>query len=273
MAAKQILFAQEVRAEMLKGIDILADAVKETLGPKGRNVLIEKSWGAPTVTKDGVTVAKWIDLENKFQDLGAKMVREVATKTSDTAGDGTTTATVLAQAIYREGLKAVSAGMDPMDLKRGIDRATAEAVEALEGAARPCEDTQSIVQVGTISANADEAIGQILADAMEAIIAAIYLDGGYQAAYAMIEHHFADLFDAVDTGAQYLDHKSELQEVVQFQQMPTPEYQIVGESGPDHDKTFSVQVKIGDLRAWGHGKSKKAAEQDAARNVLNQLTP
>ena len=170
MAAKEILFSQEVRAEMLKGVNILADAVKETLGPRGRNVLIEKSWGgAPTVTKDGVTVAKWIDLENKFQDLGAKMVREVATKTSDTAGDGTTTATVLAQAIYREGLKAVAAGMDPMDLKRGIDRAAAAAVEELEKLAQPCEDKQAIFQVGAISANADESVGEIIAEAMEKV--------------------------------------------------------------------------------------------------------
>src|SRR5690606_29799794 len=128
MAAKQLVFAQQAREEMLKGVNVLANAVKETLGPKGRNVLIEKSWGAPTVTKDGVTVAKEIQLEQKFQNIGAQMVKEVASKTSDTAGDGTTTATVLAQAIFREGLKAASAGMDPMDLKRGIDKAAAAAV-------------------------------------------------------------------------------------------------------------------------------------------------
>jgi len=169
MAAKQLVFAQQAREEMLKGVNILANAVKETLGPKGRNVLIEKSWGAPTVTKDGVTVAKEIQLENKFQNIGAQMVKEVASKTSDTAGDGTTTATVLAQAIFREGLKAASAGMDPMDLKRGIDKAAAVAVEELKKLSRPCTDRKSIAQVGTISANADEAIGNIIAEAMDKV--------------------------------------------------------------------------------------------------------
>ncbi|MFO7287674.1 MAG: chaperonin GroEL [Gammaproteobacteria bacterium] len=169
MAAKQLVFAQQAREEMLKGVNILANAVKETLGPKGRNVLIEKSWGAPTVTKDGVTVAKEIQLENKFQNLGAQMVKEVASKTSDTAGDGTTTATVLAQAIFREGLKAASAGMDPMDLKRGIDKACAVAVEELKKLSRPCTDRKSIAQVGTISANSDEAIGNIIAEAMDKV--------------------------------------------------------------------------------------------------------
>src|SRR5690554_3484542 len=169
MAAKQLVFAQQAREEMLKGVNILANAVKETLGPKGRNVLIEKSWGAPTVTKDGVTVAKEIQLEDKFQNLGAQMVKEVASKTSDTAGDGTTTATVLAQAIFREGLKAASAGMDPMDLKRGIDKAAAAAVAELKKLSQPCTDRKSIAQVGTISANADEDIGNIIADAMDKV--------------------------------------------------------------------------------------------------------
>ena len=169
MAAKQLVFAQHAREEMLKGVNILANAVKETLGPKGRNVLIEKSWGAPTVTKDGVTVAKEIQLEDKFQNIGAQMVKEVASKTSDTAGDGTTTATVLAQAIFREGLKAASAGMDPMDVKRGIDKAAAAAVEELKKLSTPCEDPKAIAQVGTISANADESIGTIIADAMDKV--------------------------------------------------------------------------------------------------------
>ena len=169
MAAKQLVFAQQAREEMLKGVNILANAVKETLGPKGRNVLIEKSWGAPTVTKDGVTVAKEIQLEEKFQNLGAQMVKEVASKTSDTAGDGTTTATVLAQAIFREGLKAASAGMDPMDLKRGIDKAAAAAVAELKKLSTPCTDRKSIAQVGTISANSDEAIGNIIAEAMDKV--------------------------------------------------------------------------------------------------------
>ncbi len=169
MAAKQLLFAQDAQSELLKGVNLLANAVRETLGPKGRNVLLEKSWGAPTVTKDGVTVAKEIELADKFQNIGAQMVKEVATKTSDAAGDGTTTATVLAQAIFREGLKAVAAGMDPMDLKRGIEKGTAAAVEELKQLSKPCEDSEAIAQVGTISANADEEIGKIIADAMEKV--------------------------------------------------------------------------------------------------------
>jgi chaperonin GroEL len=166
MAAKQLMFSQQARAEMLKGVNVLANAVKETLGPKGRNVLIEKSFGAPVVTKDGVTVAKEITLENKIQNIGAQMVKEVASKTSDTAGDGTTTATVLAQAIFREGLKAVESGMDPMDLKRGIEKGAAVAVEELKKLSKPCKDATAIAQVGTISANADESVGRIIADAM-----------------------------------------------------------------------------------------------------------
>ena len=169
MAAKQLLFAQDAQSELLKGVNLLANAVRETLGPKGRNVLLEKSWGAPTVTKDGVTVAKEIELADKFQNIGAQMVKEVATKTSDVAGDGTTTATVLAQAIFREGLKAVAAGMDPMDLKRGIEKGTAAAVEELKQLSKPCEDSEAIAQVGTISANSDEAICKIIADAMEKV--------------------------------------------------------------------------------------------------------
>ena len=169
MTVKQLLFAQRARAEMLKGVDVLADAVRETLGPRGRNVLIEKSWGAPAVTKDGVTVAKEITLENKFQNIGAQMVKEVASHTSDTAGDGTTTATVLAQAIFREGLKAVSAGLDPMDLKRGIEKAAAAAVAGLKAISVPCKDTKAIAQVGAISANGDESVGKIIAEAMEAV--------------------------------------------------------------------------------------------------------
>jgi len=169
MAFKQLLFAHQARAEMLKGVNLLAHAVRETLGPKGRNVLIDKSWGAPVVTKDGVTVAKEITLDDEFQNIGAQMVKEVASRTSDMAGDGTTTATVLAQAIFREGLKSVAAGMDPMDLKRGMDRAAVAAVVGLEQISMPCKDTKAIAQVGTISANSDESVGRILAKAMEAV--------------------------------------------------------------------------------------------------------
>ncbi|NCC38487.1 MAG: molecular chaperone GroEL, partial [Gammaproteobacteria bacterium] len=169
MPAKQISFSESARARMLHGVDILANAVKVTLGPKGRNVVIEKSWGAPTVTKDGVSVAKAIELKDKLENMGAQMVKEVASKTSDVAGDGTTTATVLAQAMVREGLKAVAAGMNPMDIKRGIDAAVAASVTELKTLSRPCSTNKEIAQVGTISANSDDSIGQIIAEAMEKV--------------------------------------------------------------------------------------------------------
>ncbi len=169
MAAKIVKFGDEARQGMLAGVNILADAVKTTLGPKGRNVVLDKSFGAPTVTKDGVSVAKEIELKDKFENMGAQMVKEVASKASDDAGDGTTTATVLAQAIVNEGLKSVAAGMNPMDLKRGIDKATAAAVEHIKSLATPCTDSKAIAQVGTISANSDSAIGNIIAEAMEKV--------------------------------------------------------------------------------------------------------
>jgi len=169
MSAKEVKFGEDARSRMLKGVNVLANAVKVTLGPKGRNVVLDKSFGAPTVTKDGVSVAKEIELEDKFENMGAQMVKEVASKTSDIAGDGTTTATVLAQAILKEGLKAVAAGMNPMDLKRGIDKAVIEAVEALKAQSTPCTDNSAIAQVGTISANSDEEIGKIIAEAMEKV--------------------------------------------------------------------------------------------------------
>lgn len=166
MAAKQVLFSDEARAKMLDGVNVLANAVKVTLGPKGRNVVLDKSFGAPTITKDGVSVAKEIELEDKFENMGAQIVKEVASKTADVAGDGTTTATVLAQALLTEGLKAVAAGMNPMDLKRGIDKATAKLVEELKALSKPCSDPKSIEQVGTISANSDATVGKLIADAM-----------------------------------------------------------------------------------------------------------
>ena len=169
MTAKQLLFAQEARAEILKGVNVLADAVRETLGPRGRNVLIDRAGGTPTVTKDGVTVAQEIECGNPFQNIGAQMAKEVASQTSENAGDGTTTATVLAQAIFREGMKAVSAGMDPMDLKRGIDKGAAAAIERLRAISVKCKDTKAIAQVGMISANGDESVGGIIAEAMEAV--------------------------------------------------------------------------------------------------------
>ncbi len=169
MAAKEVKFGDDARKRMLKGVNILADAVKATLGPKGRNVVLEKSFGAPTITKDGVSVAKEIELKDKFENMGAQMVKEVSSQTNDVAGDGTTTATVLAQAMIREGMKAVAAGMNPMDLKRGMDKAVASAVETLKSMSVPCSDTKAIAQVGTISANSDESIGQIIAEAMERV--------------------------------------------------------------------------------------------------------
>ncbi len=166
MAAKEVKFGNNARQKMMVGINVLADAVRITLGPKGRNVVLDKSFGAPTVTKDGVSVAKEIELEDNFENMGAQMVKEVASHTSDVAGDGTTTATVLAQAIFREGLKAVSAGFNPMDLKRGIDKATRAVVEKLESISEPCTDNKAIAQVGTISANSDFSVGEIIAEAM-----------------------------------------------------------------------------------------------------------
>jgi chaperonin GroEL len=169
MSAKEVVFGEAARARKLRGVNILADAVKITLGPKGRNVVLDKSFGAPTVTKDGVSVAKEIELKDKFENMGAQMVKEVASKTSDVAGDGTTTATVLAQALLREGLKSVAAGMNPMDLKRGIDRAVSATVEELKNISKPCSDHKEIAQVGTVSANADEDVGNIIAEAMEKV--------------------------------------------------------------------------------------------------------
>ncbi|MFT5742722.1 MAG: chaperonin GroEL [Paracoccaceae bacterium] len=169
MAAKDVKFGTDARNRMLRGVNILADAVKVTLGPKGRNVVIDKSFGAPRITKDGVTVAKEIELEDKFENMGAQMVKEVASRTNDEAGDGTTTATVLAQAIVREGMKSVAAGMNPMDLKRGIDLATLRVVEAIKAAARPVSDSAEVAQVGTISANGEADIGQQIADAMQKV--------------------------------------------------------------------------------------------------------
>ena len=169
MAAKDIIFDEKARTRVMAGVNTLANAVKVTLGPRGRNVVIEKSWGAPTVTKDGVTVAKEIELENKFENMGAQMVKEVACKTSDNAGDGTTTATVLAQAIYHEGSKLVAAGHNPMELKRGIDAAVEAIVEALKKQSTPTKGKDDIAQVGTISANGDTEIGNIIAEAMEKV--------------------------------------------------------------------------------------------------------
>ncbi|NGO00061.1 chaperonin GroEL [Grimontia kaedaensis] len=169
MAAKDVKFGNDARTKMLEGVNVLANAVKVTLGPKGRNVVLDKSFGAPTITKDGVSVAREIELEDKFQNMGAQMVKEVASKANDAAGDGTTTATVLAQAIVAEGLKAVAAGMNPMDLKRGIDKAVAAAVEQLKELSVECNDTKAIAQVGTISANSDETVGNIIAEAMEKV--------------------------------------------------------------------------------------------------------
>ena len=169
MAAKDVRFGDDVRQKMVKGVNTLANAVKVTMGPKGKNVVLERSFGAPTITKDGVSVAKEIELEEKFENMGAQMVKEVASKTSDSAGDGTTTATVLAQAIIREGMKSVAAGMNPMDLKRGVDKAVEGAVAELHKLSKPCNTSKEIAQVGSISANSDTSVGQIIADAMDKV--------------------------------------------------------------------------------------------------------
>jgi chaperonin GroEL len=169
MAAKEIKFSEEARSKVLRGVNLLADTVTVTLGPKGRNVVLEKSWGAPMITKDGVTVAKELQLEDKFENMGAQMVKEVASKTSDVAGDGTTTATVLSRSIFSEGIKMVVAGHDPMNIKRGIDKAVEKVVEELKAQSKSTRDRAEIAQVGTISANNDKTIGNILAEAMDKV--------------------------------------------------------------------------------------------------------
>ena len=169
MAAKEVQFGTEVRQKMVNGVNMLANAVKVTLGPKGRNVVLDRSFGGPHITKDGVTVAKEIELKDKFENMGAQMVKEVASKTNDVAGDGTTTATVLAQSIVAEGMKYVTAGMNPTDLKRGIDKAVAALVDELKNIAKPCDTSKEIAQVGSISANSDEQVGAIIAEAMEKV--------------------------------------------------------------------------------------------------------
>jgi len=169
MAAKDVRFGDEVRQKMVNGVNVLANAVRVTLGPKGRNVVLERSFGAPTITKDGVSVAKEVELQDKFENMGAQMVKEVASKTNDIAGDGTTTATVLAQAIIREGMKSVASGMNPMDIKRGIDKAVEAATEELQTQSKPCTTSKEIAQVGSISANSDSSVGDIIAEAMEKV--------------------------------------------------------------------------------------------------------
>ena len=169
MPAKEILYDANAREKIARGVNTLADAVKVTLGPRGRNVVLEKKWGAPTITKDGVTVAKEIEMEDIFENMGAQMVKEVASKTSDQAGDGTTTATILAQAIFREGAKLVTAGINPMELKKGIDRGVELIVEELEKISKPVKDKQEITQVGTVSANNDAEIGTLISDAMDKV--------------------------------------------------------------------------------------------------------
>src|SRR6202521_3620866 len=169
MAAKEVRFSTDARDKMLRGVEVLANAVRVTLGPKGRNVVLDKSFGAPRITKDGVTVAKEIELGDKFENMGAQMVREVASRTSDTAGDGTTTATVLAQAIVREGAKSVAAGMNPMDLKRGVDLAVTAVVKDIEKRARKVSSSSEVAQVGTVSANGDASIGKMIAGAMQRV--------------------------------------------------------------------------------------------------------
>src|SRR6059036_3003235 len=227
MAGKLVLFSADARAKVLRGVNILADAVTVTLGPRGRNVVLEKSWGAPTVTKDGVTVAKEIELEDKFENMGAQMVKEVVSKTSDVAGDGTTTATVLARAIFTEGAKMVAAGHDPMNLKRGIERAVKKIVEELKSLSKPTKDPKEIAQVGTISANNDATIGSIIAEAMEKVgkegvitveeaksldtqlevVEGMQFDRGYLSAYFVTD---VDRMEAVLEDANILIHEKKI---------------------------------------------------------------
>ena len=219
MAAKEVKFSDEARGRMVRGVNILANAVKVTLGPKGRNAVLEKSFGSPTVTKDGVSVAKEIELQDKFENMGAQMVKEVASQTSDEAGDGTTTATVLAQAILREGLKSVAAGMNPMDLKRGIDKASAAIVAELKNLSKPCEDEKAIAQVGSISANSDTEIGQIISDAMQKVgkegVITVEEGSGLENELEVVEgmqfdRGYLSPYFITDGGSQQVEHENPL---------------------------------------------------------------
>ncbi|MEI4486044.1 chaperonin GroEL [Frigidibacter sp. MR17.14] len=293
MAAKDVKFDTDARNRMLRGVNILADAVKVTLGPKGRNVVIEKSFGAPRITKDGVSVAKEIELEDKFENMGAQMVKEVASRTNDEAGDGTTTATVLAQAIIREGLKAVAAGMNPMDLKRGIDLATAKVVGEIKAAARPVANSDEVAQVGTISANSEASIGRQIADAMQKVgnegvitveenkgmetevdvVEGMQFDRGYLSPYFVTnpEKMVADLEDAV-----ILLHEKKLsslqpmvpllESVIQSQK---PLLIIAEDVEGEALATLVVNklrggLKIAAVKAPGFGDRRKAMLQDIA---------
>jgi chaperonin GroEL len=291
--AKDVKFDTDARNAMLRGVNVLADAVKVTLGPKGRNVVLDKSFGAPRITKDGVSVAKEIELEDKFENMGAQMVKEVASRTNDEAGDGTTTATVLAQAIIKEGMKSVAAGMNPMDLKRGIDLATAKAVEAIKAAARPVNDSAEVAQVGTISANGESDIGQQIADAMQKVgnegvitveenkgletetdvVEGMQFDRGYLSPYFVTnpEKMVAELEDAV-----VLLHEkklSSLQPMVPLLEAVIPSQKpllIIAEDGEGEAlATLGVNklrggLKIAAVKAPGFGDRRKAMLQDIA---------
>src|SRR6201992_552636 len=293
MAAKDIQFSEGARARILTGVNTLADAVKVTLGPKGRNVVIEKSWGAPTVTKDGVTVAKEIELENKFENMGAQMVKEVASKTSDNAGDGTTTATVLAQSIYREGSKLVAAGHNPMELKRGIDTAVSSLIEALKKLSTPTKGKEDIAQVGTISANGDTEIGNMIAEAMKKagkegvitveeaktmnseldVVEGMQFDRGYLSAYFVTD---TERMEAVMNDAYILIHEKKISNMKEL--LPVLE-QVAKQGKPlviiaedvDGEALATLVVnklrgtlQIAAVKAPGFGDRRKAMLQDIA---------
>ncbi|MFT3696556.1 MAG: chaperonin GroEL [Kofleriaceae bacterium] len=293
MAAKEIVFSSAARAEIAKGLNLLANAVKVTLGPRGRNVVIEKSWGSPTVTKDGVTVAKEVEVENKFQNMGAQMVKEVASKTSDVAGDGTTTATVLAQAIYNEGAKLVAAGLNPMDLKRGIDASVAAIIEEVKKMSTPTKGKEDIAQVGTISANGDTEIGEMIAEAMKKVgkegvitveeaktmnseldvVEGMQFDRGYLSAYFVTD---SERMEAVMNDAYILIHEKKISNMKEL--LPVLE-QVAKQGKPlviiaeDVDGEALATLVVNKLRgtlnvaavkAPGFGDRRKAMLQDIA---------
>src|SRR5499426_1350571 len=293
MAAKEIIFSSNARSEIAKGLNTLANAVKVTLGPRGRNVVIEKSWGSPTVTKDGVTVAKEVEIENKFQNMGAQMVKEVASKTSDVAGDGTTTATVLAQAIYNEGAKLVAAGLNPMDLKRGIEAATQSVVAQIKSMSTPTKGKEDIAQVGTISANGDTEIGEMIAEAMKKVgkegvitveeaktltseldvVEGMQFDRGYISAYFVTD---TERMEAVLNDAYVLIHEKKISNMKEL----LPVLEQVAKSGKpllivaeDVDGEALATLVVNKLRgtlhicavkAPGFGDRRKAMLQDIA---------
>ena len=269
--AKKIVFDEEARKSLLKGIDAVADAVKVTLGPKGRNVILQKKFGSPQIVNDGVTIAKEIELDDCLENAGAQLLKDVSSKTNDVAGDGTTTASVLAQAIVREGIRNLTAGANPVGMKRGIDKAVEMATKKIKEMSKPVDSKEMRLQVAAISAGNDKEIGGYIADCMEAVIGAYYLDSGYKNAEKyVLEFIIPEIKQTLNEGIK--DYKTQLQELYQKLSKKCPQYVLVAKNGPAHEQTFVVNVVLGD-KTFGpaKAKSKKEAEQLAAKMALECL--